>query len=258
MKNWVIRVGAWLASTAIAVLVLSGCATTARLDARFDADTVGSPPSTSPPPSPPNDVLSFTATFVTPVVVAPDPDGGRWLRIVPTPSFLTAPDFRRRAILATSDTFTTNPPREIRGHLRLRVTGAGTVIVGLRPLQGSEFTDFIAGFLVGSHPTGGGVYLLPGFTLERVEDNTFSFSPAGRLANYQPGTVIDINWSIDQAARRVAATSGGRSSHDVSFPNASGAVATVPIRQLSVWVWLERPGPDTQLFLDRLFAEEIQ
>jgi hypothetical protein len=215
----------------------------------------------SPSPSPPNDALSYTVTHVTPTVVAPDPDGGRWLRIVPTQAFLAAPDFRRRAIVATSDTFTGKSPRNIRGHLRLRLTGVGTVIVGLRPLQGSQSPDFIAGFLVGSYivpPASGVVYLLPGFTLERVEDNTFSFSPSAKLADYQPGTVIDINWSIDQASRRVAATSGGRSSHSITFPDASGGIATVPIRQLTVWVWLEAPNPDTQLFLDRLFAEEVR
>jgi hypothetical protein len=257
MKNSLGRMGVGLASAAIATMSLSGCATTARLDARFDTDTVGSPPSTYPSPSPPNDVLTYTGTYVT-ATVEPDPAGGRWLRIVPTPAFLTAPDFRRRAIVATSDTFTTNSPRNIRGHLRLRVTGVGTVIVGLRPLQGSQFGDFIAGFLVGSYPASGAVYLLPGFTLERVEDNTFSFSPAGKLDDYQPGTVIDINWSVDQASRRLAATSGGRSSHSITFPGASGGVGTVPIQKLSVWVWLERPNADTQLFVDRLFAEEVR
>jgi hypothetical protein len=72
MKNSLGRMGVGLASAAIATMSLSGCATTARLDARFDTDTVGSPPSTYPSPSPPNDVLTYTGTYVT-ATVEPDP-----------------------------------------------------------------------------------------------------------------------------------------------------------------------------------------
>ena len=67
------------------------------------------------------------------------------MSIVPTAAFLADRDVRRRAIAATSDGLRTTPPREIRGHFRLRLDGPGDAIVGLCLLQGKVFSDFIAG-----------------------------------------------------------------------------------------------------------------
>jgi hypothetical protein len=65
---------------ALPILLAVGCATTTRLNDRFDSDTLSGPPSTAPSPTPPADSLSFTTSQnVVSTVVAPDPSGGRWL-----------------------------------------------------------------------------------------------------------------------------------------------------------------------------------
>ncbi len=201
-----------LAAVAAVFLTLWGCATTARLDDKFDANAPGSPPSTAPPPTPPADSLSFTVSQQVISTVVADPAGGRWLRITPDPAFLAAPDQRKRAVIITSDLFTTSPPAQIRGHLRLRLDGPGVVTVGFRPVQGSQTPDFISGIQLASFALPGGLrgetHVLQGFSLARIED-PFQLPVSGKMADYQPGTPIDVFWSIDQASRTFAASAAG-------------------------------------------------
>ena len=256
-----VRRRAYFASVAAIFFTLWGCATTARLDDKFDADVLGSPPSTSPPPTPPDDSLSVTVSQrVTSLVVA-DPAGGHWLRITPTPAFIASPDFRKRAVIITSDSFTTSPPIQIRGHLRLQVDGPGIVIVGFRPVQGAQTPDFISGIQVSSFalPEGlrGESYVLYGFPPARIDD-PFQLPMSGKMTDYQPGTPTDIFWSIDQASRTFAASASDGTSQTATFPAASAGVATTPIQKLSLWVWLQNPSADTAVFIDNLYAEEYR
>jgi hypothetical protein len=254
---------AWLALIVAALFVLSGCTTTtiARLDDMFDADTSGSPPSVNPPPSPPNDVLSWTTLEQVTSTVVGAPGGGLWLRITPTQAFVASPDLRKRAIIATSDTFTTSPPANIRGHLRLRLDGLGVVTIGLRPLQGPQFSDFICGIELANFAVRGGprgeAHVLYGFPLTRIDD-IYPLPTSGKMADYQAGTVIDINWSIDQASRTFAASVSGGPSQSTTFPAQSAGVATTPIQKLSFWVWLQKPSSNTAVFIDNLYAEEYK
>lgn len=258
-----VRRRAYIASVAVIFFTLWGCTTTSRMDDNFDADALGSPPSTSPPPTPPNDSLSVTVSQQVTLLVVTDPAGGYWLRITPTPTFIASPDFRKRAVIITSDSFTTSPPMVIRGHLRLRVDGPGIVIVGFRPVQGAQTPDFISGIQVSSFalPEGlrGEAYVLYGFPPSRIED-PYQLPMSGKMFDYQPGTPTDIFWSIDQASRTFAAgTSGGTSqTQTVTFPAVSAGVATTPIRQLSLWVWLQNPSAETAVFIDNLYAEEYR
>jgi len=258
-----VRRRAYIASVAAIFFTLWGCATTSRLDDKFDADALGSPPSTSPPPTPPGDSLSYTVSQQVTLLVVTDPSGGHWLRITPTTAFIASPDFRKRAVIITSDSFTTSPTTQIRGHLRLRVDGPGIVIVGFRPVQGAQAPDFISGIQVSSFalPEGlrGEAYVLYGFPPSRIED-PYQLPMSGKMFDYQPGTPTDIFWSIDQASRTFAAgKSGGTSqTQTVTFPAASAGVETTPIQQLSLWVLLQNPSAGTAVFIDNLFAEEYR
>lgn len=251
----------YLASIAAALSILWGCATTLRMDDKFESDALGSPPATSPTPTPPNDSLSFTVSQQVTSTVVADPAGGRWLRIAPTPAFLASPDFRKRAIIITSDTFTTSPPAQIRGHLRLQVDGPGVVIVGFRPVQGAQTPDFVSGIQVSSFALPGGLrgeaHVLYGFPPARIDD-PFQLPVSGKMADYQPGTPIDIFWSIDQASRTFTASASGGTSQAATFPAASAGVATTPVRQLSLWVWLQNPSTGTAVFVDNLYTEEYR
>ena len=256
-----VRRRAYIVSVAAIFLTLWGCATTSRLDDKFDTDPLSSPPSVSPLPTPPADSLSYTVSQQVNSTVVTDPSGGRWLRITPSTAFIASPDFRKRAVIITSDSFTTSPPVEIRGHLRLRVDGPGIVIVGFRPVQGAQTPDFISGIQVSSFalPEGlrGESYVLYAFPAARIDD-PFQLPISGKMDDYQPGTPTDIFWSIDQASRTFAASASDGTSQTATFPAASAGVATTPIQKLSLWVWLQNPSADTAVFIDNLYAEEYR
>jgi hypothetical protein len=247
----------WLTLVIAISFFLSGCSTTPRLNVNFDADGFGSPPSASPLPNPPLDVLSWTVTQQVTSTVVPDPAGGGWLRITPSPGFIASPEMRKRAIIATSERFTTSPPAKIRGSLRLRIDGGGTVTVAFRPLQGSQFSDFIGGIQLANFGVNQGqAHIVHGFSQTRSED-IYWLPTGGKIADYQPGTVVKIFWSIDQDSRTFHAGAGGPSP-STNFTSVSAGVATTPIQQLSLWVWLERPSFNTAIFIDDLLAEEYR
>jgi hypothetical protein len=133
-----------LAWCAAALLLLSGCTVIPRLDANFNADPLGVPPS-NPLPTPPNDSMNWRTGFVTSSVVA-DSAGNRWARVAPLQTFTSSPDDRRVFVIAVTEPFTTNPPANIRGSVRLRLNNLATVGFGLRLLQAEQSLDFIGGF----------------------------------------------------------------------------------------------------------------
>jgi hypothetical protein len=263
LKDKTFSYALWLISAVLTML--AGCTTTtiARLDDNFDKDTVGGPPSTLPQPRPPNDILAYYTTTQTSSTVVSAPYGGNWLRVTPTAAFVVAPDFRKRAIIITSDSFTSSA--QIRGHLRVRLDSTGSVHIGIRPIQGSVSADFIGGFTFGNYlltpGVGGQAFLLNPFSLSDMEGTFGTISSAGKMADFAPGTVLDINWSLDQPSRTLSANvSGGSlgSTQSITFPAVSGGVATTPIGQLGVWVWLEKPANDTAAYLDNLYIEEYK
>ncbi|MGZ5055957.1 MAG: hypothetical protein ACXWAT_13590 [Methylobacter sp.] len=252
-----------------ALFALCSCtkSSTPRLDAKFDSDASGSP-AIFPAPNPPSDMLSYTTLQQLTSSVVSDPAGGQWLRITPSAAFLTAPDYRKRALIITSEQFTTSPLAQIRGHLRLRLDGLGGLTVGFLPMQGNQSPDFIGAISLNNyHQTGGGVtgqlFLLNGFTRNQVE-NPFLLSPASGslLSTPAPGTAFDIFWSIDQPSRTFSVSTPsipGNQFQSTTFPASSAAgIATTPIQQLSLWVWLEQPSSGTVAFVDNLFAEEYK
>lgn len=254
--------GSALVATAATLLLAAGCATTVRLNANFDADPVGAPPATSPPPTPPNDVLSWTVSQQVTSTVVANPAGGRWLRITPNPAFLSDPDSRKRALIAATEALTTSPPANVRGHLRLNLMGTGTVYLGLQLTQGAQRSDFIGGIAVGSYPVPnpplGQAYLLGEFTLARIETDIYGLPSRGKLADYAPGTLVSIHWSIDQASRTFSASVNGGTAQSGTFAAVSGGVTTTPMQQLSLYVWLEKPTSSTAVFIDDLHVEEFR
>jgi hypothetical protein len=251
---------AWLAVALVMWLI--GCATAARLDDTFDADPLGAKPSATPSPTPPSDFEAWNGTdHLISTVAAPDPSGGRWVRIVPDAGFIASPDHRHQAATVNSDALTTSPPASLRGHMRLRLDGLGTVTIGFRPLQGSKLSDsdFMGGVAIGSYlpPAGGQVYLVAPFTDANVAAPVGLVS-AGKIAGYVPGSVVDIEWSIDQASRTLHASIAGGTQQTLTFPAVSGAgVKTTPIVQMGFWILLENPTNTTKVFVDNLFAEEV-
>lgn len=246
-----------IAWCAVALLFLVGCTVIPRLDANFDADPLGVPP-TTPAPTPPDDQLGWRNGFVTSVVVA-DPAGGRWVRVTPLPAFISSPDNRQVFLIAVTDRFTTSPAANIRGSVRFRLNTPATVGLGLRPLQGEQTLDFIGGFELSNFlpPSGGGINVVHGFKGERLND-PFALPSAGQISGYNPGSVIDINWTLDQASRTFSASVLGGPSQSTVFPAVSGAAATTPIQRLSIQLWMQRPTNDTVLFIDNLRAEEYR
>ncbi|MBF5043530.1 hypothetical protein FGE12_14115 [Aggregicoccus sp. 17bor-14] len=240
----------------------TGCATTVRLDDTFDADATGAPPAVKPPPTPPDDTVSWTQTQRLKSTVEAAPGGGRWLHITPEPAFVTSPDERRRALLVGSDTLTTSPAPTLRGHLRVRLDGPGTVTFGLQTTQGTQSIDFIGGFAVGNfglrQGLAGQLFLVGDFSLARMEGDILPLASRGKIADYTPGTVVDLSWSIDQASRTLSVGANGGTSQSLQFPQGLGGAATTPISRLTLYVWLERPTGQTNVFLDDLRVEEVR
>lgn len=248
---------AGLAWCAGALILLSGCTVIPRLDVPFDADPLGVPSST-PTPTPPGDSLNWRTQFVSATVVN-DPAGGRLARVAPLPAFNASPDDRHVFLIAVSEPFTTSPPANMRGSVRLRLVGLGTVGLGVRLLQGEQTLDFIGGFELSNFlpPSGGAVNVLQGFRGERLND-PFTFPSLGQISGYRPGNVIDINWTLDQPSRTFTATVLGGASQSSVFPAVSGAVATTPIQRLQIYLWMQKPTTDTVVFIDNLRAEEYR
>lgn len=246
-----------LACCAAGFLLLSGCTVIPRLDARFDADPPGVPPAT-PAPTPPNDQLGWRTGFVTSSVVN-DPAGGRWVRVAPVSAFTSSPDDRRVFLIAVTDRFSTSPPANIRGRVTFSLTGLGTVGLGLRPLQAEQTLDFIGGLELTNFlpPSGGGVTVLRGFKGDAIGDS-FALPSVGPISGYTRGSVIVINWTLDQASRTFSASVLGGPSQSTVYPAVSAGVTTTPIQRLSIQLWMQRPTTDTVLFIDDLIAEEYR
>jgi hypothetical protein len=241
-----------------ALVSLTGCNVTQRLDAKFDTDPVGGAPPSAPSPTPPNDVFTWRTGFVTSTVVA-NTGGDHWVRVQPLPEFTTSPDDRRVFLMAVTEPFTTSPPANIRGSVRLRLDNPGTVGIGLRPLQGEQTLDYIGGIELSNFlpPSGGSVEGLQAFGSARFSD-LIGLPSSGQISSYASGSVIDINWTIDQASRTFSASVLGGPSKSNSFPSVSGAVATTPIQRLILFVWMQKPTSNTVLFIDNVHAEEYR
>ena len=240
------------------VLALAGCATTPRLDAKFDTATVNAASPSNPPPTPPSDTLNWRAGLTTTSVR--DAGGERWVRVLPVPAFTAAPDQRAVFLIAVSEPFSTSPPASIRGSIRLRLDGCGTVGVGLRPLQSEQTLDFIGGFELSNFCPGNAASSLHGlqaFTGARLGD-PFGLPGSGPIGGYVQGTAIDVYWTIDPSSRTFSASVLNGPPASAQVPALSGTVATTPIQRLLVYVWLERPTFNTSLFVKNLFAEEYE
>ncbi len=240
-----------------ALILLSGCTVIPRLDVPFDNDPLGVP-SATPAPTPPGDSLNWRTQFVAASVVN-DPAGGRLARVAPLPAFTASPDDRHVFLIAVSEPFTTSPPANIRGSVRLRLVGLGTVGLGVRLLQGEQTLDFVGGLELSNFlpPSGGAVNVLEGFRGERLND-PFAFRSIGQISSYRPGNVIDINWTLDQPSRTFSVSVLGGPSQSTVFPATSGAVATTPVQRLQIYLWMQKPTTDTVVFIDNLRAEEYR
>ena len=149
----------------LATVAASGCTVTTRIDANFNADPQLAPP-TAPLPLPPDDSLNWRTEFVTATGVA-GAAGGKRIRIAPRQGFIAAPDFRRVFLVAVSEAFTTRPAANMRGSIRLRIIGLGTVGVALRPVQGEQRLDYIGGFALSNFLPPAGASVEPPGTRRR-------------------------------------------------------------------------------------------
>jgi hypothetical protein len=238
-----------LAGCALALSVSAAC--TSRLDANFDRDPLGAPP-TSPAPTPPSDAFVWRTTFATPVVVA-NPAGGAWVRVTPTQAHLASPDDRRVFLIANTEPISAAGPK-LTGGLRVRLDGLGTLGIGVRPASRADYLGAVevSNFLP---PAGGGVQAMRAFTGEMF--GGFQSLPANApLAAYAAGDVIEIHWSIDQSTHTFTANVLGGPSVSGVFPATSGGLATTPMTGLQVVLWLQRPTTGTVAFVDDTFVDE--
>ena len=242
----------------IALLLLAGCTATPRLDDTFDTEAQGAQPSSTPAPTPPADSFTWRTGFVA-LSVEPRSGGDRWVRVQPLPVFTASPDGRRVILQAISEQFTGNPPANIRGSVRIRLDSPGTVGIGLRPVQGEQTLDVIGGIELSNFlpPTNGGVFGLQAFTSVRFSD-LLALPSTGQIAPYSAGSVIDINWTLDQASHTFSASVLGGPQRSSSYPPVSGGVATAPIQRLIVQIWMQNPTSGTVLFIDNVHAEEYK
>ena len=241
----------------LATVAASGCTVTPRIDANFNADPQLAPP-TAPLPLPPDDSLNWRTEFVTATVVA-GAAGGKRIRIAPRPVFIAAPDFRRVFLVAVSEAFTTRPAANMRGSIRLRIIGLGTVGVALRPVQAEQRLDYIGGFALSNFlpPAGASVDALGPFKSDRLDD-PFGIPSTGAISNHSPNSEIVVNWTIDQPSHTFSASILGGASASSVFPDATNGSATTPIQRLGLDVWLQNPGSDTVVFIDDIRAEEYR
>jgi hypothetical protein len=243
---------------AFVLLFATGCTSvTQRLDARFDADPLGPPPA-APSPTPPGDVLVWRDTRVaSSIVVRAGSD--RWVRAVPLQPFVIAPDGRQVFLIANSDPFTTSPAANIRGSVRLRLVGPGTVGIGIRPVQTGGPVDFVGGAQLSTFiaPAPPAVSALRSFSVSQLTD-FIGLGSSGQLSGYTPGNVIEISWTVDQASRTFSATVPGGPTQSSVFAASVLGVATTPIQKLQVYFWLANPTSATVVFVDNISVEEYR
>jgi hypothetical protein len=67
------------------------------------------------------------------------------------------------------------------------------------------------------------------FTGRRLSESIGLLS-SGLITSYSSGTVVDINWTIDQTARTFSATALGGSPVTSVFPNVSASMQTTPVQ----------------------------
>jgi hypothetical protein len=242
----------------LAALLLTGCTSNTRLDVKFDAEALGTPPPSTPLPTPPNDQLNWRTGFAAATVVARS-SGDNWVRIQPLRESTTSPDDRRVFLIAVTDPFTTNPPANVRGSVRLRLDNPGTIGVGFRPLQGEQTLDFIGGIELSNFlpPSGGSVSGLQEFKGDRLGD-PFELPSSGPVSPYTSGQVIDINWTLDQSSRTFSVSVLGVSTQSNSYSAQLGGLPTVPIQRFILQFWMQRPTSNTVAFIDNLHAEEYR
>ena len=243
----------------VAGCVLAVCASAAcskRLDAKFDGDPLGAPPTAAPSPTPPSDIFVWRTTFASPAVVA-RPGGGNWVRVTPTQAHLTSPDDRRVFLIANTEPIKGGSGPRLRGSLRVRLDGLGTLGIGFRPVQGGAPLDYLGAVEVSNFlpPAGGGVNAMRGFSGATLTG--FQSLPSnGPLSAYAAGNVVEINWSIDQSTHTFSASVLGGPSVSGAFPAMSGNLATTPMTSLQVVLWLQRPTAGTVAFVDDMLVEE--
>jgi hypothetical protein len=239
-----------LASCALALVGVAAC--TPRLDASFDGEALGAPP-TAPLPTPPSDTLVWRTGFATPEVVA-NPAGGKWVRVIPSQAHLASPDDRRVFLIANSEPIgVAGAP--LRGGLRVRLDGPGTLGIGVRPASRADYLGAVevSNFLP---PAGGSVHAMRAFTGEML--NGFQSLPGNaQLAGYAAGDVIEIHWEINQSTHTFSANVlGAGPTVSGVFPTTSLNLPTTPIAAVQMVLWLQRPTSGTTVFIDDTFVNE--
>src|SRR3954466_4752360 len=117
----------------LVVWVLQGCTSAVLLDAKFDADPLGTPVG-SPSPNPPADNFIWTINNHVVSTVVADPAGGRRVRIDPKADFFPAPDnTRKMAMLALSAPMS---KLNVRGHADITIFGSADIVLGVMGVHG--------------------------------------------------------------------------------------------------------------------------
>ncbi len=244
-------------SILVLLAVLPGCTTTRVLDARFDGDAAGKPPS-APQPDPPGDNFIWTVNNKVASTLVARPGGGQWVRIAPLPTFFPAPDnTRKEAMLALSAPLTAGS-KSVRGGVDLNISGHAAVIFAVEGVHGpSQTRTNLGGVRVvfnGLAPGSTGTV-----TSNGLDAITGPFNlPGTGIGPYQAGQTVQVSWSIDQAAHAITInTFPGGTSQTMNYPVATQGVATTPLSRIGLDIFLEDPAMGASVFVDNLSVEEF-
>lgn len=237
----------------------SGCGPavpTVRMNANFDGENAGSPPSGAPSPTPPADALTWTVRQPLSSKVVVDPAGGRSVLVTPLAPFAASPDEAHLALIATTETLSATTGVKLRGSMRLALNQLGTIIIGFEPVPSNSQGSFIAGIQLGNFlgksgaaPPPGEVDLLRPF-VQPAGNAIFALASAGTLGSVTVGSMTRIAWTIDPSAGTFSASAENGTARSVPLPPR-------PMTHLRIYVWLQQPQATTTLTIDDLFAEEF-
>lgn len=237
---------------------LAGCTTAQIVDARFDGDVAGKPPS-APQPNPPGDNFIWTTNNSIVSTLVARPGGGQWVRMVPVGPVFPAPDnTRKQAMLALSAPLMAGSAQGVRGGVDLNISGHGAVVFGVAGVHGPSSTQTNLGGVrivnSGLAPGSTGTVTSPG-----LDQITGPFAlPGTGIGPYQGGQTVEVRWSIDQSAHTITFnTFPGGGSQTMNYPVTGQGVATTPLAQISLAVFLDTPAPSASVFVDNITVEQF-
>jgi hypothetical protein len=236
-----------LSGCIVVIAVLQGCTSAVLLDAKFDADPLGTPVG-SPSPNPPADNFIWTINNHVVSTVVADPAGGRRVRMVPKSDFFPAPDnTRKMAMLALSAPMSKT---SVRGHVDVTIFGSAAIVFGVIGVRAGGDTSLGGAEVSAKAPGPGSVGSVTANGLDHVGDPFFLPGSVG-IAPYTSGQTIGLQWAIDQSAHTMTINAlPGGTAQTMPYPASAGLTA------IRLALYMVDPSPAGGAFVDNFSVEE--